>query len=67
MADEDLKETIATTAAGPASVSGKSGSATAHSLSDLIEADKHLANRNAASGRKGFGLRFVQINPPGTQ
>ena len=62
---EDLDNTIRENAAGPKRASGDSGSVEQHSLSDQIAADKHLASKQAASG-KGLGIRKVKLSPPGT-
>jgi len=64
MAD-DLDDAIRTSAEGPRSASGDSGSMQQHPLPDQIAADKHLAAKDAMS-RKNFGLIRVQIVPPGT-
>ncbi len=50
-----------------ASVTVGNQSASTHSISDLIEADRYLASKNATAngGVKGFGLRFQKIKPPG--
>ena len=65
---EDIKAAIVTSATGPKiiTVSGM-GSSEEHSPADLIAADKHLANKNAAGAAAGFGLRFAKLNPPGTR
>ena len=62
---EDLDNTIKTNAEGPAKASGDSGSVEQHSLPDQIAADKHLASKQAASG-KGLGIRRIKLSPPGT-
>ena len=64
MAD-DLEQVIEDAAAGPAKVSGKSGSAEQHKLTDLIAADKHLAAKGALN-RTTFGIRRMQMEPPAT-
>lgn len=51
---------------GLSSSANASQSATAHSLSEQIEADRYLASKAAgANGLKGFGLRIQRIKPPG--
>jgi hypothetical protein len=64
----DLTDTILQTAQEPASASSDGQSATAHSLKDLIEADKYLSQQagGAALPRKSRGLRFNRIVPPGS-
>lgn len=62
----DLSETIETRAAAPASMSTGSETVTEHNLKDLIEADKYLAEKAAATTSvPGFGLRTVRAKPPG--
>ena len=61
---EDLDNAIKTNAEGPAKASGDSGSVEQHSLPDQIAADKHLASKQAASG-KGLGIRRIKLSPPG--
>jgi len=65
MADEDLKETIEDAAAGPAKASVDGRSAEQHKLTDLIEADRHLARRNAAANPLAKLIPF-KIKPPGS-
>lgn len=47
--ESPLESTIETAAAGPISAASDGQSATGHNLRDLIEADKHLAAKNAAN------------------
>lgn len=61
---EDLDNAIKTNAEGPAKASGDSGSVEQHSLPDQIAADKHLASKQAASG-KGLGIRRIKLSPSG--
>ena len=65
MAEQDLSTTINDAAQKPAEARGDSASVRAHSLPDLIAADKYLAEKSAAQSR-GLGLRFGRIIPPGT-
>ena len=66
MSDE-LASKIDTVAQGPASVRTDAGEVTAQSISDMIEADRYLASRNAtAAGNTHRGLRFNKVIPPGT-
>ena len=61
----DLKTVIEESAAGPAQASGDGQSVTQHNIKDLIEADKYLAQKAAATTNKRFGMRFVKLSPPG--
>jgi hypothetical protein len=61
----DLESTISEAAQGPAKASGDSGSVEMHPIPDLIEADKYLVQKTAST-KKGFGLRFAKLQPPGT-
>jgi hypothetical protein len=61
---EDLKDTIRETAQGPKRVTGDSGSVEQQDLSRLIEADRHLASKDAA--KKGLkGILRTKVIPPG--
>ena len=64
----DINESIASSATGPkrVQVTGM-GESEEHNLADQIAAAKYTANARAANGANGFGLRFVKMNPPGTQ
>jgi len=65
MADGDLSETIEQAATKPESASVDGVSAKARSLTELIEADKHLASKRAtADFAKGFCR--MRIVPPGS-
>jgi len=68
MSDE-LANKIDSTAQGPKRVRTDAGEVEAHSLADMIEADKYLASRDAvseSSTRTHRGLRFNVLKPPGT-
>jgi hypothetical protein len=52
---EDLQSTIRENAAGPKRAAGDSGSVEQHSLTEQIEADRHLFPRKTA---KSNGLRI---------
>jgi hypothetical protein len=65
MADS-LDDKIRQNAEGPAKVSGDAGAVEQHRLSDLIEADRHLASKEAVQ-KKTRGLKFNRFVPPGTQ
>lgn len=60
----DLAAAIAQAAAEPTSYSRDGESMSQRSLSELIEADKYLASKRAAK-KKGAGLRFFKMIPPG--
>jgi hypothetical protein len=64
MSDE-VSNKLAEAAVGPKRVRTDAGEVEAHDLVDIIEADKHLAAKAAASS-KSRGLRFNRIIPPGT-
>lgn len=63
MADE-LDTTIRENAAGPAEVQTDAGRVKQHSLRDQIEADRYLASKQATA-RKGLGVVFKKLVPPG--
>ncbi len=65
MPSDDLSDTIATAAARPARVKVQDIEVESRGLSDLVEADKHLA-RKAAARSPTAGLRFTKIVHPGT-
>ena len=60
----DLEDTISESAQGPAEVSGDAGSVKQHPLPDLIEADRYLTSKTAATQTKK-GLRFNKLTQPG--
>jgi hypothetical protein len=64
MSDE-LASKIDTVAQGPKRVRTDAGEVESQSLSDMIEADKYLAARNATAA-SNRGLRFNKLIPPGT-
>lgn len=67
MSDE-LRDKIAETAAGPKRVRTDAGEVEAQDLASMIEADKYLSARNAATSsntNKRRGLRFNKLLPPG--
>jgi hypothetical protein len=61
---DDLEDTIRQNAEGPAKASNDAGSVEQHSLRDQIEADRYLASKEATR-KKGRGLRFSKLVPPG--
>jgi hypothetical protein len=75
VADELTSEQIAAAAANPASVTAPDGrSAASHPLSDLIETDRYLAQKNASAvtssetGKRASGfsmVRWAKAVPPG--
>ena len=64
MAD-NLEDQIEEVALGPKQVSVDGTTVTSQDIAALIEADKYLKAK-AAMARNHFGLRFVQLEPPGT-
>jgi ribosomal protein L12E/L44/L45/RPP1/RPP2 len=66
MSDE-VSNKLAEAAVGPKRVRTDAGEVEAHDLDQIIEADKYLAAKAAASSaNKHRGLRFNRIIPPGT-
>lgn len=61
---ESLDEAIRQNAQGPAKAAGDSGSVEQHKLSEQIEADRYLAGKAAAKGKRR-GLVFNKLVPPG--
>lgn len=59
-----IERAIRRVASGPAHYTIGDVTATEHSLRELIEADRYLASKRAAS-RNHLGLRFVKLRPPG--
>lgn len=55
----DLSTQIQTNAAGPKKAKSDEGEFEQHSLTEQIEADRYLNNKNA-SRASGFGLRVVR-------
>ena len=64
MADNDLTEQIAETAAGPADARDAAGSFKAQDLDKLIAAQRFLKSQEAAA-KNHLGLRLVKLEPPG--
>lgn len=60
---EDLSNEIRDNAAGPKKAQGDSGSVEQHPLPEQIEADRYLANKEAA--KKGLGVKMTKVVPPG--
>jgi len=67
MSDE-LRDKIAETAAAPKRVRTDAGEVEAQDLEQMIEADKYLSAKAAASGTGNTrrGLRFNKLLPPGS-
>ena len=61
----DLSDTIETAAGQPKAASGDAGSVTMPSVSELIEADRYLASKEAASATRR-GLNLIKLQPPGS-
>lgn len=64
--DNDLESRIATAAAGPAEASGDNHTIKQQPLADLVEADRYLHAKAAASMKHG-GLRFTKLIMPGAR
>lgn len=68
MASEDaetISQAIMDAVTSPAVMKGDAGEVTERSLSDLIQADRYVAAKTAATnGRRG--LRFSRLIPDGT-
>lgn len=61
---DEIKTAIATSATGPAKVTGDEGSVEQHPLPDQIAAEKHIRGNDAvATPRRG--LRYSKFVPPG--
>lgn len=59
-----IQDAIKANATGPQSVSVDGNTVTQHPLPAQIEADRYVKSQEAKA-RKGFGLRFQKIVPPG--
>ena len=64
MSDE-VSNKLAEAAVGPKRVRTDAGEVEAHDLDQIIEADKYIASKAAAS-TPNRGLRFNKLIPPGT-
>jgi len=60
----DLDQNIRDNATGPAKATGDSGSVEQHKLRDQVEADRYLESKKATR-RKGVGVKFAKLVPPG--
>ncbi len=68
MSDE-LRDKIGEVASGPKRVRTDAGEVEAQDVAAMIEADKYLAGKNAATSTGSNtrrGLRFNKLIPPGT-
>lgn len=68
MSDE-LRDKIAETASGPKRVRTDAGEVESQDIGQMIEADKYLSARGAATSsttNTRRGLRFNKLIPPGT-
>lgn len=68
MSDE-LRDKIAESAAGPKRVRTDAGEVESHDLNQMVEADKYLSAKTAATSsatNTRRGLRFNRLVPPGT-
>ena len=59
-----LEDVIQENLQSPAKVTSDGISVEQHSLADQIAADKYLASK-AATQKKGLGIRFSKLSPPG--
>jgi hypothetical protein len=63
---ENLEKTIEENLKSPAKVTSDGVSVEQHPLADQIAADKYLASKNATQ-RKGLGIKFSKLSPPGAE
>jgi hypothetical protein len=61
----DLGDKIESAASGPKTVKADGVEVTSHDLDKLIQADKHLAGKEAVA-KPNRGLRFNKLVPPGS-
>jgi len=65
-ADADaITDALNSAAAGPKSVAGDAGRVESQPLPDLIQADRYVRSKDAAS-KPARGLRITKLTPPGT-
>lgn len=62
---EDLTSEIEDAAEAPRLTNHDGVITQERSLGELIEADKYLSQKRAATKSKTFGIRFAKIVPPG--
>lgn len=65
MPDPDLTKTIRESAQSAKRAKGDNGELEQHALSELVEADRYLRNREAAKAGPR-ALRFSRVVPPGS-
>jgi hypothetical protein len=63
MAEETPQPDVAAAAADPTSISVDGVSVTNRSVKETIEAERHLASKQAAAKNNTFGLGFRRIIP----
>jgi hypothetical protein len=63
MTDPTPQPDVAAAAADPASVSVDGVSVTNREVQDVIDAERHLAGKNAAARNTNFGIAFRRIIP----
>jgi hypothetical protein len=61
-----IEEIINTAATTPRSARGDEGEVVQRDLRELIEADKHIAQKDALATTRGGGIRFSRLISPGT-
>jgi methionine aminopeptidase len=61
----DLTDDIETAAAKPKAVTIDGNTVTAHSLPELVEADKHLKADDSVNTQTSRGIRWNKFKPPG--
>jgi hypothetical protein len=64
-APESIEDAIEQNALGPASVSVDGQTVVSKNIREQIEADNHLAGKEAAQ-KAHFGFRFTKLIPPGS-
>jgi hypothetical protein len=64
--DEELEALITEVAAGPRRASGDSGSVEQHSLKELQEWLEYRRRTSATGTRRGMGIVFQKLIPPGS-
>lgn len=62
---EEIEDAIEDAAITPKSVEGDEGKVTARDIDELIKADEYLASKTAMR-KKGKGIRFSKMIPPGS-
>lgn len=62
---DEIEDNLRQNAAGPKRAKGDSAEMEQHPLPDQIAADRYLASKNATK-KKGLGVSFKKLVPPGT-